>query len=154
MSSPKAPQMDMVPIIDSAALPHTSAHEWAEGTSSALQSKLDDQSAQPIHSLNTGSTGPAPVSGGTRVTTPPFISMASSTSTPGNEFPGAYPRDNAALSGGGASAVETAKDAAYQMYESAKQYMPAPEDIQQTLENATTTAKQYLPASVGAYLRE
>ncbi|KAG9217642.1 hypothetical protein CCMSSC00406_0003669 [Pleurotus cornucopiae] len=46
MSAPKAPQMNMVPTIDDAALSNTPAHEWAEGTSSALQSKLDDQSPQ------------------------------------------------------------------------------------------------------------
>ncbi|KAF4586106.1 hypothetical protein EYR38_009727 [Pleurotus pulmonarius] len=154
MSTPKAPQMNMVPTIDAAALPDTPAHEWAEGTSSALQSKLDNQSPQPIHSLNTGettSTSPIGV-GGTRASAPPLISKASTSSTIGNEFPGAYPRDNSTTSGSAASAVGTAKDAAYQIYESAKQYMPAQEDIQQTLENASTTAKQYLPASVGAYL--
>ncbi|KAG9217644.1 hypothetical protein CCMSSC00406_0003667 [Pleurotus cornucopiae] len=154
MSAPKAPQMNMVPTIDAAALPDTPAHEWAEGTSFALQSKLDDQSPQPIHSLNTGATtSSSPIGvGGSRVSAPPLTSKASTSSTPGHEFPGAYPRDNSTTPGIATSAVGTAKDTAYQIYESAKQYIPAQEDIQQTLENASTTAKQYLPASVGAYL--
>ncbi|KAF7421203.1 hypothetical protein PC9H_011723 [Pleurotus ostreatus] len=154
MSAPKAPQMNMVPTIDAAALPDTPAHEWAEGTSSALQSKLDDQSPQPIHSLNTDATmSSSPIGvGGARVSAPPLTSKASTSSTPGNEFPGAYPRDNSTTPGMATSAASTAKDTAYQIYESAKQYIPAQEDIQQTLENASTTAKQYLPASVGAYL--
>ncbi|KDQ23694.1 hypothetical protein PLEOSDRAFT_1090573, partial [Pleurotus ostreatus PC15] len=154
MSAPKAPQMNMVPTIDAAALPDTPAHEWAEGTSSALQSKLDDQSPQPVHSLNTDATmSSSPIGvGGARVSAPPLTSKASTSSTPGNEFPGAYPRDNSTTPGIATSAASTAKDTAYQIYESAKQYIPAQEDIQQTLENASTTAKQYLPASVGAYL--
>ncbi|KAF9492616.1 hypothetical protein BDN71DRAFT_1180765 [Pleurotus eryngii] len=154
MSAPKAPQMNMVPTIDAAALPDTPAHEWAEGTSSALQSKLDDQPPQPIHSLNTGGTTSSSAIGvgGARVSAPPLTSKASTSSTPGNEFPGAYPRDDSTTPGIATSTVGTAKDAAYQIYESAKQYIPAQEDIQQTLENASTTAKQYLPASVGAYL--
>ncbi|KAF9257994.1 hypothetical protein L218DRAFT_935171 [Marasmius fiardii PR-910] len=70
-------------------------------------------------------------------------SLASSLSTPGVEVPGGYPRgtETEATEGTGNGGI----------LDMAKQYLPAQQDVQQVLLNATETAKQYLPPSVAAY---
>ncbi|EEB95878.1 hypothetical protein MPER_05086, partial [Moniliophthora perniciosa FA553] len=69
--------------------------------------------------------------------------LASSVSTPGVEVPGSYPRG---LDANAPNANPTG------VLDMAKQYLPAQQDVQQALKNATETAKQYLPQSVAAYL--
>ncbi len=97
----------------------TPSHEWADKTTSALGSQ------KPL--------------------TP---ALPSAVSTPGHDFPGAYP--------GGAEekVVEGAPSGGGGILETAKQYIPGQEDVGKALSNATETAKQYLPQAVVAYFRE
>ncbi|KAK0200562.1 hypothetical protein DFS33DRAFT_166928 [Desarmillaria ectypa] len=94
----------------------TSSHEWADVTTSALDSH------KPL--------------------TP---ALASAASTPGHDFPGAYPRGSEEkFSEGAASGVGG-------ILETAKQYIPGQENVGKALSNATETAKQYLPHAVVSY---
>ncbi|KAJ8487982.1 hypothetical protein ONZ45_g14132 [Pleurotus djamor] len=148
MSTPKNPQMNMAPTIASTTLPDTPAHEWAEGTTSALQSKLSEAHPASKGSALLTNSGMLPNNshgGASRDSNiPPLVSTASSASTPG--FPGAYPREDAG------NVTDAMREAAADIVDTAKQYLPAQEDVQHALEVAGTTAKQYLPESVGAYL--
>jgi len=119
MASIVAPKLD---------LPTTPAHEWANETSSELQT---------TSAVAAGSADSA--------TRPPMTQMAS---TPGVEVPGSYPRgvDN--------NTPDANIPPPGRILDMAKQYLPAQEDVQDVLKNATETAKHYLPQSVAAYLRE
>ncbi|KAK0432777.1 hypothetical protein EV421DRAFT_1457406 [Armillaria borealis] len=94
----------------------TPSHEWADATTSALGSQ------KPL--------------------TP---ALPSAVSTPGHDFPGAYP------GGSEEKVVEGAASGGGGILETAKQYIPGQEDVGKALSNATETAKQYLPQAVVAY---
>ncbi|KAK0479879.1 hypothetical protein EDD18DRAFT_1206674 [Armillaria luteobubalina] len=94
----------------------TSSQEWADETKSALGSQ------KPL--------------------TPALPSAAS---TPGHDFPGAYP------GGSEEKAVEGTASGGGGILETAKQYIPGQEDVGKALSNATETAKQYLPQAVVSY---
>ncbi|KAK0472830.1 hypothetical protein EDD18DRAFT_1033674, partial [Armillaria luteobubalina] len=96
----------------------TSSQEWADETKSALGSQ------KPL--------------------TPALPSAAS---TPGHDFPGAYP------GGSEEKAVEGTASGGGGILETAKQYIPDQEDVGKALSNATETAKQYLPQAVVSYFR-
>ncbi|KAF5362646.1 hypothetical protein D9758_009614 [Tetrapyrgos nigripes] len=73
------------------------------------------------------------------------VVTSSTTSTPGFELPGAFPRDYR-----GQSAVSSDTDAP-SVVERAKQYIPAQGDVEQVLKSVGETAKQYLPQSLTSY---
>ena len=97
----------------------TPSHQWADETTSALGSQ--------------------------KLLTP---ALPSSASTPGHDFPGAYP------GGSEEKAVEGTVSGGGGILETAKQYIPGQEDVGKALSNATETAKQYLPQAVVSYFRE
>ncbi|KAK0472496.1 hypothetical protein IW261DRAFT_1311683, partial [Armillaria novae-zelandiae] len=94
----------------------TSSHEWADETKSALASQKPLTAALP-----------------------------SAASTPGHDFPGAYP------GGSEEKAVEETSSGGGGILETAKQYIPGQEDVGKAISNATETAKQYLPQAVVSY---
>ncbi|KLO12168.1 hypothetical protein SCHPADRAFT_433988 [Schizopora paradoxa] len=126
-------------VIDSPV--HTPAHEWAQDTADALQ--------------------PSPaVHDNVKV-----FPSSSTVSTPGVEFPGAYPRDavremandspykvQEAVGQGIESAKQylPAQETVDQHIATAKSYIPAQEDVQRALGSATETVKQYIPERVVA----
>jgi hypothetical protein len=115
-------------------LPSTPAQEWANKTTSSLSAE----------NLESASNSPETNQGGQGV-------LKSTASTPGYDFPGAYPR--------GADVHEpfvvgNAKAAALDAYNIAKSYIPAPADVEKAVLSASETAKQYLPEAVGSYFRE
>lgn len=71
---------------------------------------------------------------------------ASTTSTPGQDFPGAYP------SGHELSPSES-KNTTLGILDTAKSYIPAQKDVENAFLSASGTAKHYLPESVASYLR-
>ncbi len=99
----------------------TPSHEWADKTTSALGSQ------KPLT---------------------PTPALPSAVSTPGHDFPGAYP------GGSEEKVVEGTSSGGGGILETAKQYIPGQEDVGKALSNATETAKQYLPQAVVSYFRE
>ncbi|KAL0059963.1 hypothetical protein AAF712_013259 [Marasmius tenuissimus] len=112
----------VAPKLDEGTLPATPAHEWANETSSELQNTSTVAAADSVNR-------------------PPMVQAVS---TPGVEVPGSYPR--------GADSTAAATQPSGGILDMAKQYLPAQEDVQGVLKNATETAKTYLPQSVAAYL--
>ncbi|KAK1222747.1 hypothetical protein PQX77_014387 [Marasmius sp. AFHP31] len=112
----------VAPKLDEGTLPVTPAHEWANETSSELQTTSTVAAADSVNR-------------------PPMVQAVS---TPGVEVPGSYPR--------GADSTTAATQPSGGILDMAKQYLPAQEDVQGVLKNATETAKTYLPQSVAAYL--
>ncbi|KAH8113681.1 hypothetical protein DFH11DRAFT_315334 [Phellopilus nigrolimitatus] len=132
----------------------TPAHEWAASTADALAATRLSSTAD-AH--------------------PPPQTPASTASTPGSEFPGAFPRDaNSQYTNTSAvesfyasstprAALDHLADAAppdtvlldangnvdlARTKEVAAQYLPAREDIQRTLASGIDTAREYLPERV------
>ncbi|KAI0056220.1 hypothetical protein BV25DRAFT_1640645 [Artomyces pyxidatus] len=143
----------ITPRLDT-SLPTTPSHEWAKDTmrtalpsdgtsqlqsnnpyfnSSSTPSNYPVQQDQPIQTT----TNAVP-----HVTNP--YAPASSTSTPGNDVPGSYPRE--------AESAASANYSPSQILNSAKQYIPDPNAAQSVLLTAGQTAKAYLPATVTGYL--
>jgi len=76
--------------------------------------------------------------------------IASAASTPGPEFPGAYP--------GGFEASDTvapgnAKNVAIGVLHTAQKFIPTQHDVEKAMLSASETARQYLPYAVASYLR-
>jgi hypothetical protein len=117
------------PFIDPKALPSIPAREWADKTATELGSDP---------SIQDSSNDPAKTATKTAPAIPHFSSTAS---TPGHEFPGAYPRngDPATTTNG--------------ILDTAKQYIPA-NHVQNVISSAGETAKQYLPQVVTSYFGE
>ncbi|THU90557.1 hypothetical protein K435DRAFT_864186 [Dendrothele bispora CBS 962.96] len=121
------------PTIDDKVLPSTPSHEWANDTlDAAAQSNTATMDRIPINST---------------------------TSTPGLEFPGAFPRDprgqsetvNSSSGGGGGGGGGGHAQEGSSVLDTAKQYIPAQEDVQKVLKNVGETAKQYLPQTIVSY---
>ncbi|KII83770.1 hypothetical protein PLICRDRAFT_119023 [Plicaturopsis crispa FD-325 SS-3] len=68
---------------------------------------------------------------------------SSAASTPGPDFPGSYPRNEYPTS----TAPENGS-----LLDSARQYLPAQEDVQHAITSAGQTAKYYLPTGVANYM--
>jgi hypothetical protein len=119
------------PFIDPKALPNIPAREWADKTATELGSdpSIQDSNDPAQTATKTAPHGPA---------IPHFSSTAS---TPGHEFPGAYPRNGD---------PETTTNG---ILDTAKQYIPA-NHVQNVMSSAGETAKQYLPQVVTSYFGE
>lgn len=135
------------PIISPEALPSTPAHEWANET---LNSVPSDSAV----STSTSTSAPAP---------------SSTATTPGLDFPGAYPKTpSTQLPVGVNEIAERARVAASTAAAGvgdAVNALPAVETIsgsvaggfdgvKEVLFNATVTASQYLPSNVVEYFRK
>ncbi|KAF9462801.1 hypothetical protein BDZ94DRAFT_1260368 [Collybia nuda] len=122
-------------ISEEIAVPSTPSQEWANKTTSSLSPEHfgSDLNGQITNQKSVGAVG-------------------STTSTPGYDFPGAYPR--------GADTVnepfvmDDAKRAALGVYDTAKSYIPGQQDVEKAMMSAGETVKQYLPAAVTSYFRE
>lgn len=121
-------------ISQDVAIPSTPSQEWANKTASSL-SPDNLESASNIPETNQR--------GG--------VALASTTSTPGYDIPGAYPREHDVQE---PFVVGDAKSAALGVYNTAKSYIPAPGDVEKVVITASETAKQYLPAAVTSYFRK
>ncbi|RDB18271.1 hypothetical protein Hypma_000472 [Hypsizygus marmoreus] len=108
--------MSSPPVIDKSALPSTPAQEWANQTADSLNQRSEEGHGTPV----------AP----------------SGSSTPGLEFPGAYPGSESVTPSGKGTGV----------YETCKSYIPGQKDVENVVLSASETAKQYLPSAVGSYL--
>ncbi|KAF5378476.1 hypothetical protein D9615_007081 [Tricholomella constricta] len=106
--------MSNPPVIEENVLPTTPVQEWANTTTSSLR----DHSGGNI---NTGTD--------------------SETSTPGLDFPGAFPCASATESMAGNVNV----------FDTAKGYIPSQRAVKDAVINAGGTAKQYLPAALTSY---
>ena len=124
--------------------PGTPTGEWAVKTSSALQ-------PEPAETANATSTNPTTAqlfeAKNMRPGTTTETSMASAASTPGNEFPGAFPHKQEAKPVGSEitdTVTETANKVAQTVAQTAQVYVPA----------AAEKIGQYLPKSVADKMSE
>ncbi|KZT43888.1 hypothetical protein SISSUDRAFT_1057410 [Sistotremastrum suecicum HHB10207 ss-3] len=139
----------------------TPSREWAEATESALHTDAVDRSY--VNQLDSTSTArPVAV---TSTLTPAEAAAASvapavvevqpvqtqsSTTTPGYELPGAFPKDQIVAALPSQEAVQETLRSAAQFISNAGStavsYLPPQEDVNKAISNATTTAAGYLPA--------
>ena len=124
--------------------PGTPTGEWAVKTTSALQ-------PEPAATANGASTNPTTAQlfeeKNMRPGTTAETGLASAVSTPGHEFPGAFPNKQEAKPVGSEitdSVTETANRVAQTVTETAQAYVPA----------AAETIGQYLPKSVADKMSE
>ncbi|KAI0042421.1 hypothetical protein FA95DRAFT_579532 [Auriscalpium vulgare] len=146
----------VTPRLDT-SLPSTPSHEWAKDTMNTANIRAQQQQPQSNNPYFNGTAGAIPSNDPVKedqavktttnavphATNPFAPSVNSTASTPGGDVPGSYPR----------GAEEGSADyAPSQLLESAKQYIPDPNQAQSTLQSMGQTAISYLPASLSGYL--
>lgn len=134
-----AANTNLVPQIDSVALPTTPVREWANETSEALTAEAAAAAKEQ-----------RPPTSEEEERHPSIPHFASTAETPGPSVPGAFPKD---AINDGETPVET-KDRLSDMMDAARSYMPAQEDVGKAITDMGQTVKSYIPDSVAPYLSE
>ena len=120
--------MTTLPTISHETLPSTPANEWAAKTTASLRPDSE------IRNFDDGNKE----------------HERAGLTTPGPDFPGAYPGD---LDEPNAFTTGDAKNAAIGVLHKAKQYIPTQQDVEKAMLTASETAKHFLPNAVTSYFR-